>query len=213
MNKETIGALTPSQKRPSGRQIVKICDRLTAAIRKTKILTSEQVQVALKEPGTFLEKELQMAVVRSYRKVMGIVTAVEASKTGLVPSGWKIKIDKPEGDISLIGVNFFSPTEQDEISIDEKTMLLRTSECIGSLGLAEQLLKKQEAGEEIFPQEFRGKNYIILPRTILIGCLRGESCTPYFCWDAPLGLWTLGFQWLKNGVDSRARFMRLSAAA
>ena len=197
--------LTPFE--PYENQIGKVYERLLAAGRKSGIPPS-QFQIALGFPGTGLEDEITEVFVKFAKKARGIVTPVAAKDTGLIPQGWKVRNDKPEGDVDLAKLDYSScPVRDDEEYISGETMMKRAKEvnAIGSLDLAADLLKAQDEGKEIFPVESRGVHYFIMPLTELRDDDRGGrvACFP---WDGKR--WKLNFNWLDIRFDRDDRFLR-----
>lgn len=160
--------LTPSTPAPTEEQIQKLCDKIRAAVRRSR-LTSQHFQNGLAYPGTSLEDEILTSVVRFSKKASGIFNPVAAIETGLVPRALTVKSDDLEGDIDLTRLDFFScPVREKEPWNKGITMMERakTAQAIGSLGFAKLVLDAQAEGKDIIPAELRG-NLIILPRTIL----------------------------------------------
>lgn len=199
-------SLTPSA--PSENQVGKVCDRLMVAARKSGIPLT-QFQIALGFPGTGLEDDLAAVFVKYAKKASGIVTPVRAQDTGLVPSGWKVKNDKLEGDVDLAKLDYSTcPVYDGEDYITGGTMMKRAVEAgaLGSLGFAAGLLKAQDEGKEIFPVESRGKHYFIMPLTELQDG-GGGGFVAYFHWRGDR--WVVYFRWLVSSFDRLARFVRL----
>ena len=202
-----MNTLTPSVNGPSDPQVAKLGDRINAAARKAGIDTA-LFQVALAYPGTELEDEMIALLVRFAKKASGIVTPVRAQNSGLVPSGWQVTKDDPEGDINLANLDYSSgPVQAGETYISGDTMLARKGNAYGSLGFAAAKLKQQEEGKEIFPVESRGKHYFIMPRTVLLDGGRGRRVA-YFYWDGRR--WVLYFRYLHRNFRCSDRFVRSS---
>ena len=200
--------LTPSVvKEPSSPQAGKLHDRILTAARKSGI-DSGQFQDALAYPGTELEDEKVVLLVRFAKKASGIITPVRAQDTGLVPKNWEIKSDNLEGDINLANLDYSScPVREGETYVSGDTMLQRAIEAkaYGSLGFAAALIKEQEEGKEIFPVESRGKHYFIMPLTELVDGDRNRRVA-YFDWIGER--WVLDFDWLDSYFGDSDRFVR-----
>lgn len=198
--------MTPSVNTPTDPQVGKLHERLLSAARKSG-LTTQQFQVALAYPGTELEDGLLVTIVQFAKKASGIITPVRAEETGLIPNGWSVESDSLEGDISLANLDYSScPVQEgDNGYVNGDTMLARAGNAYGSLGFVAVLLKAQAEGKEIFPVASRGKNYFIMPRTILLDVSRGRRVA-CFGWDG--SRWALGFGYLDDGFRGRIRFVR-----
>src|SRR6266481_9816377 len=98
--------LTPSIPAPTEEQIEKLCEKVRAAARKSR-LTSEHFQRGLGYPGTELEDGILALIVRFSKKASGISTPSNAETTGLIPQKWGVMVrdgvkqDFPEGDVDL----------------------------------------------------------------------------------------------------------------
>ncbi|MBI2459776.1 MAG: hypothetical protein HYV53_04520 [Parcubacteria group bacterium] len=143
-------------------------------------------------------------------ELRSIITPVRAIDSDLIPEGWEVESDDPEGEISFFNLDFsFCPIQSDEY-IDGDFMLRRAGACkaYGSLGLAAALLKLKEKREEewkkIFPVDSRD-NYYIMPRTILI---TGSHSRVVACLIWRGGEWTIRFCWLDYAFSNGARFIR-----
>ena len=123
-----------------------------------------------------------------------------AIDTKLIPQGWSVVSDAPEGDVDLAALDCsLCPVRGSETSINGTTMMARAKEdrAIGSLGLAAALIKAQDEGKEIFPVESRGKHCFIMPLTELqYG--DGLGYVAYFYWSDKQHRWVLHFNWLDN---------------
>ncbi|MEK7651628.1 MAG: hypothetical protein AAB351_00235 [Patescibacteria group bacterium] len=208
----TITSLTSEQK-PS-----------KAQARRVRTLTTEAVDSVLDEQDTFTGDQLQAvhanggvfkqelattyrAFVLSFaRKMLGIVKPVRAQDTGLVPLGWTVKSDSLEGEINLVNLDYSScPVQDGETYVNGDTMIEGSAGAYGSLGFAATLLKAQEDGKEIFPVEFRGTHYFVMPRTVL---LDGHRRRRVACFDWGGKRWVLDFRWVGSGFDGGVRFVR-----
>lgn len=206
--------MTTTSSTPSNNQVDKLEERLRASARKSGT-TEETFQAALGFPGTGLEDEIA-AIIRKYaNKARGIITAVAAVLTGLIPEGWKVNVkdgvpqDFPEGETELANVDYVCPLRQgdgDWISYDTMKQRAKELGAIGSLGYAAELLKAQEEGKEIFPVESRGKHYFIMVLTELLDG-RGRRRVAFFYWDELSQRWVLIFCWGDNSFDGRARLL------
>src|SRR3989344_7563280 len=186
----------------SAQKIDKLHDRLMIAAQKSGI-PDAVFQKALEYPGTELEDKIAAFMIEFSKKASGIVTPIAAKDTGLVPNRWKIKSDKPEGDVDLAKLDYsMCPVHGDEESVSGDTMMKRAKEvdAIGSLGLAADLLKAQDEGKEIFPVESRGVHYFLLPLTELQDD-DGNGRVACFGWGGRR--WGLYFSWLHSRYHHR----------
>lgn len=145
-------------------------------------------------------------------KATAVAKALSAKKSGLVPDGWKVTSDFPEGDVDLAKLDYsLCPVRGSETSINGTTMVARAKEdrAIGSLGLAAVLIAAQDEGKEIFPVESRGKHYFIMPLTELQGD-DGNGDVAYFYWSDEEQRWVLDFYWFDDGFSRGGRFVRRS---
>lgn len=201
-------SLTPSVPAPTEEQIEKLCAKVRAAARKSR-LTSQHFQNGLGYPGTGLEDEILATVVRFAKRVSGIFTPLPAQETGLVPEGWDVVSDNLETEIDVTMLDFTSrPLQEDEEWIGIVTMIERIGNAYGSLGFAKLMLDAQEEGRDIIPVKRRGLVYI-LPRTILRDRM-GARGVGFLGWDL---LWALDFtslhsSWRDYNFHRNARFVR-----
>lgn len=187
----------------------KLRERVGIALKQSGV-TKKQVQAALEYPGTGLEDEFTAAIVKYAKKMSGIVTPGKAQDTGLVPKGWLVNRDKPEGDVDLAKLDYSAcPVHEDEEYVSGDTMIKRAIEqkAIGSLGFAAALLQAQNQGKEIFPVKSRGKHYFIMPLTELQDA-DGRGRVAYFLWVGER--WELHFSRPGPGFGRRDRFVRRS---
>lgn len=199
-----------------------------AQVRRVRTLTSEAIEDAVQNSG-FTHDQLQtihtqgglykkqltlnfQTFVRKFaRKFLGMVTALKAQDTGLVPRGWTVKKDKLEGgvDLDLARLDYsMCPVPDDEEYISSDTMLKRAQEVnvLGSLSLAAHFLKAQEEGQEIFPVKSRGQHRFIMPLTELEDD-DGNGWVAYFHWFGER--WVLDFLLLVSDFFRDDRFVRL----
>jgi len=102
-----------------------------------------------------------------YRSAGTIVWAAPARKTGLVPEGWSVKRDEPEGLVYLNRLDFLTgPVLGDTQSVSGQAMIQLGRHAYGSLGLVFELQVAQEAGRDIIPIELR-RYYFLAPRTVV----------------------------------------------
>ncbi|KKW22822.1 MAG: hypothetical protein UY65_C0014G0003 [Parcubacteria group bacterium GW2011_GWA2_51_12] len=144
----------------------------------------------------------------------GIVKPIPATQTGLVPSSWEVHKDKPEGRVDLAILDYsVCPVHRGEECVTHYVMMKRAKQvkAIGSLGLAAALLKLQDAGREIFPAEFRGNSYFIMPLTELQYCLYGEHAVVCMRWSGRR--WRPFLHWPGFTFGRDARFLRRSTSA
>lgn len=191
----------------------KIDHVLTVLLRpvflKLNIL-AEEWQVAVIEDGGIFQDQVVEVVKKLVKKARGIITPVRAQDTGLVPKNWKVRNDKPEGDVDLAKLDYSAcPVHEDEESVSGETMMKRVKElgAIGSLGFAAALLKAQDKGKEIFPVESRGVHYFIMPLTELQDD-GDDGVVAYFRWFGER--WRLDSSFLDDGFSRDVRFVRRS---
>lgn len=172
-------------------------------------------------PGIALEDEIRDLIIWRANKANNIITPVRAQDTGLIPNGWTIESDDPEGDVSLGSLDFsYCPLQPDKLHIRDYMISKEPGNIIfkwpdnvcGSLGLAAEFRKAQKEGKEIFPVESRGKNCFIMPLTILLDADKNQILAKpnrrvaFFTWVG--GEWVLYFFWLDCGFNSDDRFVR-----
>ena len=194
-----------------GKQGRRLYYRLKTSIHKTGMSIAE-LQPALEYPGTDMEDEFAAILVKYSKKVRGIVTPVRAQDTGLIPEGCIVEKDDLEGDVNLAKVDYsYCPVQTGEQWVNGPTMFKRAAEkhAVGSLGYAAHLLKAQKEGKEIFPVESRGKEYFIMPRTVLLDRY-GNRHVASFYWFGKASEWVLLFFWADTGgaFGSDDRFLR-----
>jgi hypothetical protein len=206
--------MTTTSSTPSNNQVGKLEERLRASARKSGT-NEDQFQAALGFSGTGLEDEIA-AIIRKYaNKARGIVTPVRAEASGLIPDKWSVYVkggvrqDFPESEVDLGKLDYSKgPVKDGEDYVNYDTMLERARElhAVGSLGLAADLLKKQEEGKEIFPVESRGNHYYIMPLTELEDS-GGDRNVAYFYWISELMQWVVDFSWYDVDFDRYVRFV------
>lgn len=173
-------------------------------------IAAEEWQTAVIEDGGIFQDQVVEVVKKLVKKARGIITPVSAQDTGLVPTHWKVRNDKPEGDVDLAKLDYSAcPVRENEDYVSGATMMKRARElgAIGSLGFAAELLKAQDEGKEIFPVESRGKHYFIMPLTELQDDV-GNGGVACFGWDG--SRWALRFGFLGSRFSRRVRFVRRS---
>jgi hypothetical protein len=195
---------------PSDPQVGKLHERLLAAARKSGV-SPAQFQLALGFPGTDLEDEIAASIVKFSKRASGIVTPVRAQDTGLIPEGWTVESDSPEGDVNLAKLDFTVCPVRDGDGdwVGGETMLKRAVEvkAIGSLGFGKMVIDAQKEGKDIIPVELRGKVYIILPRTILLVRDRYRRVA-YFYWSDKAAEWVMSFYYVGYSFNRDDRFVR-----
>lgn len=172
-------------------------------------VTYEQAQAAHGQGGLFKEGlvVLYNDYIRQFaKKALGIFTPVRAQDTGLIPDGYTLESDGPEGKINFANLDFnFCPVRDgDGIWVNGDTTMARSKEvqAIGSLGFAKLVLDAQKEGKGIIPVELRGEVYIILPRTVLRD-RHGNRCVGFLHWDGEQ--WVLSFSWLDGNFGHFGR--------